>query len=296
MIQRSGRSAAGPFTQRRVMYNLNGKVALVTGAGSERGMGRAIANRLAQAGADVIVNDIAQNPYAEYSAGWGGVDEVASEIQGLGRLSLAVLADISDSAQVDEMVRKGLERFGHIDILANAVALRQGPDLVPVVDLPEEVWDRTQRVNVKATFLCCKAVAPGMIRRGEGGKIIIISSLSGKRGLADHAAYCTSKFALIGFTQSLALELAQHSINVNAICPGSVETDRTTSIAAATTPEGLTLEEYRPNYVQRAADRVPLGRVGKPSDVANLAAFLASSESDYLTGLSINVAGGSFMG
>ena len=278
------------------MYDVKGKVALVTGAGSERGMGRAIANRLAREGADIIVNDIARNPYAEYSASWGGLDEVAREIQALGRQGLAVLADISDSAQVDDMVRQGLERFGHIDILVYAVALRQGPDLVPVIDLPEEVWDMTQRVNVKGSFLCSKAVAPEMIRRGEGGKIIIISSLSGKRGLADHAAYCTSKFALIGFTQSLALELAQYRINVNAICPGSVETDRSTSNAAATAPEGQSLEEYRAKHLQRAADRVPLGRVGQTSDVADLAAFLASSESDYLTGLSINVAGGSFMG
>ena len=277
------------------MYDLSGKVALVTGAGSERGMGRAIANRLAEEGADVIVNDIAQNPYAEYSAGWGGVHEVAREVGGLGRQGLAVLADISDSVQVDSMVHQGVERFGHIDILVNGAALRQGPDIAPVVDLSEEVWDMTQRVNVKGTFLCSRAVAREMIRRGEGGKVIIISSINGKRGLANHAAYCTSKFALIGFTQSLALELAQYQINVNAICPGSVDTDRTTSLAMARAEKGQSDEEAIAQYSRERLSRIPMGRAAQPLEIQRMAAFLASSQSDYLTGLSISVSGGSLM-
>ena len=277
------------------MYGLNGKVALVTGAGGEHGVGRAIATRLAQEGADVILNDIVENPYAGRRVGWGGIPEVVREIEALGRQAMGILADVSDAAQVDSMVRQGLERFGRIDILVNNAGSRPGPDRVPVVDLDEDAWDTVQRVNVKGTFLCCKAVAREMIDRGQGGKIIIISSTAGKRGVARYAAYCASKFALIGFTQSLALELAPHRINVNAVCPGSVDTERLDYMAAALAPEGESAEEYRAQMVQQRTLRTPLGRVALGSDIARTVAFLASSECDYLTGLSISVAGGSQM-
>ena len=197
------------------MYDLRGKVALVTGAGGQRGMGHAIATRLAQEGADVILSDVAMDPYAQLDSSWGGVAEGVREIEALGRRGLSVLADITDSAQVDDMVRQALAHFGRIDILVNNAGARHGRDLVPVVELEEDAWDHMQQVNVKGTFLCSKAVAREMIRRGEGGKIIIISSVAGKQGLALRAAYCASKFALIGFTQSLALELASYRINVN---------------------------------------------------------------------------------
>ena len=271
------------------MYDLKGKVAFITGAGSEHGMGRAIANRLAQEGADVVVNDISKNPYADYTPEWGGASQVAKEVEALGRRGLAVLGDITDSAQVDTMVRQATDTLGHIDILINAAALRQGPDLAPVVELDEKVWDQTQAVNVKGTFLCSRAVARGMISRGQGGKIVIISSIAGKQGYADHAAYCTSKFALIGFTQSLAQELAKYQINVNAICPASVQTDRTDSIADALSPEA------REKYLTGRAERVPIGRVAEGADIAKTVTFLCSPESDYLTGLSISVAGGYMM-
>lgn len=275
------------------MYNLIGKVALVTGAGGERGIGRAIATRLAKEGADVIVNDIVTNP--SNMAGWGGLPEVVREIEALGRQSMSIVADVSDANQVHNMIRQVLERFGHIDILVNNAAALAGRDRVPVVDLEEDAWDLVQNVNVKGTFLCCKTVARAMIDRGEGGKIINISSTSGKRGVARYAAYCASKFAVIGFTQSLAHELAPHRINVNAICPGLVETERVDQMAAVLKTEGISTEEYREKMIEQATLTTPLGRVGQASDVAKLAASLASSESDYLTGLSIIVSGGSLM-
>ena len=275
------------------MYNLSGKVALVTGAGGERGIGRAIATRLAKEGADVIVNDIVTNP--SNMAGWGGLPEVVREIEALGRQSMSIIADISNANQVHNMIRQVLERFGHIDILVNNAAAPAGRDRVPVVDLEEDAWDLVQNVNVKGTFLCCKTVARAMIDRGEGGKIINISSTSGKRGVARYAAYCASKFAVIGFTQSLALELAPHRINVNAICPGLVETERVDGMAAVLKTEGMSTEEYREKMIEQATLTTPLGRIGQTSDVAKVAASLASSESDYLTGLSINVSGGSLM-
>ncbi len=277
------------------MYDLEGKVVLVTGAGGERGIGRAIATRLAREGADVVVNDIVSNPHTASESQWKGVPDVISEIEDLGRQAMGIVADISDAAQVDDMVRQAIDRFGQVDILINNAGSPPGLDRVPVVELEEDAWDLVQRVNVKGTFLCSRAVAREMIKQGNGGKIIIFSSGAGKRGMARYAAYCASKFALIGFTQSLALELAPHRINVNAICPGLVDTERIAGIAAALAPEGQTADEYRARMIEERSREIPLGRAALGTDVAVVAAFLASAESDYLTGLSIPVAGGSLM-
>ena len=274
------------------MYNLDGKVALVTGAGGERGIGRAIAIRLAEEGAEIIVNDVAAGPAG--ATGWGGLSQVVREIEALGRRSLGIVADVSDACQVESMIRQSLAQFGHIDILVNNAGAPAGRDRVPVVDLEEEAWDLVQHVNVKGTFLCCRAVAQRMIARGQGGKIINMSSTAGKRGVARYAAYCTSKFAVRGFTQALALELAPYGINVNAICPGLTETERVDHMAAALAPEGVSVEAYRKQMVERTISETPVGRLGQASDVAQVAAFLASSESDYLAGISITVAGGSW--
>jgi NAD(P)-dependent dehydrogenase (short-subunit alcohol dehydrogenase family) len=275
------------------MYDLHGKVALVTGAGGEHGIGRAIAVRLAMEGADVIVNDVVPQPAGV--ARWDGLPQVVREIETLGRRALGILADVSEPGQVDRMVRQGLEQFGHIDILVNNAGAPAGRDRVPVVNLDLDAWDLIQKVNVTGTFLCCQAVARAMIERDKGGKIINISSTAGKRGVARYAAYCASKFAVRGFTQALALELAPYHINVNAICPGLTDTERVAHLATALTPEGMDPKAYREQMVNRVIKATPLGRLGYPADVAQMAAFLASSESDYLTALSITVAGGSVM-
>ncbi len=278
------------------MYDLEGKVALVTGAGGEHGIGRAIATRLAQEGADVVVNDLDAPSGDAGQTGWRGVPDVVQDIEALGRQALGVFADVSDAAQVDRMVSETLERFGHIDILVNNAASRPGRDRVPVVELEEQAWDLVQRVNVKGTFLCSRAVARTMIRRGKGGKILIVSSAKGKRGEASFAAYSASKFAVIGFGQSLALELAPHQIQVNIMCPGMVDTGRLDDMAAAMRREGQSEEECRAELVHERAARIPLGRVAKVDDIARTAAFLASAESDYLTGLAISVTGGTHLG
>ena len=281
------------------MYDLNGKVAIVTGAGGRHGIGRAIALRLAQEGADVVVTDIQRSTDAmrpeDRQAGWRGLDSVVGEIEALGRQALGLFSDVSDPAQVSVMVAQTVERFGHIDILVNNAGSQPGRDRVLLVDLEEDAFDEVMRVNVKGTYLCSRAVATHMVGRGGGGKIIIISSGAGKRGRARFAAYCSSKFALIGFTQSIAQELAEHRINVNAICPGLVDTERTDFIAAALAPEGQSAEEHRALMIRERSQTVPLGRVAQGDDIARTAAFLASGESDYLTGLSISVAGGSEM-
>jgi NAD(P)-dependent dehydrogenase (short-subunit alcohol dehydrogenase family) len=275
------------------VYDLDGKVALVTGVGGKQGLGRAIALRLAQEGADVVANDVVTQQSG--SPDWAGLPDVVREIEALGRQALGVVADVSDAQQVERMVNQALQRFGHIDILVNNAGAPAGRDRVPVVELEEDAWDLVQRVNVKGTFLCCRAVARAMIVRGQGGKIINMSSVSGKREAARFAAYCASKFAVRGFTQALALELAPHRVNVNAICPGLVETERIDNMVAALAPEGVSKEVYRQQMVARVTSGTPLGRIGQAADVAQVAAFLASAQSDYLTGLSITVAGGSFM-
>ena len=272
------------------MYNLQGKVALVTGAGGERGLGRAIAMRLAQEGADVAVNDVRIQPPVVGS--WGGLTQVVQEIEQLGRRSLGVVADVGDASQVQAMVDQVVNHFGRIDILVNNAGTPAGRDRVPVVELEEAEWDRVQRVNSKGTFLCCRAVARVLIAQQSGGKIVNIASTSGKIGVARFAAYCASKFAVIGFTQSLAQELGAYGINVNAICPSLLATERIDDMAAALAPPTLTPGEQRANMMASAAQSSPLGRMAEVNDVAAMAAFLASAEANYLTGLSISVAGG----
>ena len=277
------------------MYNLTGKVALVTGAGGKNGIGRAIATRLAKEGADVAVNDITEHPYAADQADWQGLPDVVREIEAMGRRAISVVADVSDAVQVKEMVDQTVAHFGKIDILVNNAGTIAGKDRVPVVDLAEEDWDRVQRVNVKGVFLCSQAVARHLIAQGTGGKIINMSSVTGKRGSARFAAYSASKFAVIGFTQSLACELAPYQVNVNAICPGLVDTERFGHLASVLMPQNLSADEQLAEYARRSEAAVPIGRLAEGADVAKMAAFLASDEAAYLSGVSITVSGGTVM-
>ena len=277
------------------MYNLNGKVALVTGAGGKNGIGRAIATRLAREGADVAVNDITEHPYAADQSDWQGLPDVVREIEAMGQRAISVVADVADAAQVKEMVDQTVAHFGKIDILVNNAGTIAGKDRVPVVDLAEEDWDRVQRVNVKGVFLCSQAVARHLIRQGTGGKIINMSSVTGKRGSARFSAYSASKFAVIGFTQSLASELALYQVNVNAICPGLVDTERFGHLASVLMPQNLSADEQLAEYARRSEAAVPIGRLAEGEDVAKMAAFLASDEAAYLSGVSITVSGGTVM-
>lgn len=281
------------------MYDLDGKVALITGASGRRGIGRAIATRLAREGCDVVVTDVPKPPEAtppeDRDAGWHGLPSVVEEVEAMGRRALGLFSDVSDSDQVADMVAQTLGRFGRIDIFVANAGSQPGRDRVPIVDLEEDAFDEVQRVNAKGTFLCCQAVARHMVGRGGPGKIIIMSSRAGKQATARYGAYVMSKFALVGLTQTLALELAPHRINVNAICPGLVDTERVYFMAEALKPESMSTEDYRRHMLDERAHDVPLGRAAVADDVARTAAFLASAESDYLTGLAINVTGGGWM-
>jgi NAD(P)-dependent dehydrogenase (short-subunit alcohol dehydrogenase family) len=275
------------------MYDLSGKVAIVTGAGGRRGIGRAIATRLASEGADVVVTDIPRPPIPEDEAsGWKGIDSVVGEIEAMGRSALGLFSDVSDVGQVREMVERTIGRFGKIDILVCNAGSQPGGDRRLLVDLEEDAFDLVQRVNVKGTFLCLREVCRHMVERGGPGKIVIMSSRAGKQGTARYAAYCASKFALIGITEALALEMAPYKVNVNAICPGLVDTERVYYMADALRPEDMGVEEYRQRMLSDRANAVPLGRPAVATDIANAAAFLCSGESDYMTGLSISVSGG----
>ena len=275
------------------MYNLEGKVALVTGAGGERGLGRTIAKRLAREGADLVVNDLSARPYSE--AAWGGLEAVVDEIEGRGRRAWGAVADVADAAQVQHMIDGALERFGRLDILVNNAGSRPGPDRVPITELTEEAWDEVQRINAKGTFLCSQAAARALIAQGAGGRIINISSTAGKRGYPRYGAYCASKFAVIGFTQTLALELAPHQITANAVCPSLLDTERALHIASAVATPATSTAEQHAQMLEEAAALSPLGRMADTTDIARMVAFLASAEADYLTGLAISVTGGSQM-
>ncbi|MDE0025301.1 MAG: glucose 1-dehydrogenase [Spirochaetaceae bacterium] len=271
------------------MYDLKGQVALVTGAGGEHGIGYAIARRLAEEGADVVVNDVSARPYPD--AEWAGLDAAVSAIEALGRRSACVVADVGDPQQVDRMVAETLEKMGRIDILVNNAGTLAGWDRVPVVELEVDLFDAVQRTNVRGTYLVSRAVARHMLERGGGGRVINISSIAGRTGTARYSAYNASKFAVIGFSQALAQELAPAGITVNTICPGLVETERVVPLAMTALPD-LDPEPRLRQFLEGYAARNPIGRVADPDDVANTAAFLASAEAAYLTGIAMNVCGG----
>ena len=278
------------------MASLAGKVAMVTGSGGEHGFGRAVARRLAAEGADLVLTDVAATGVrlgAKPATGWSGLEAVAAEVRQAGRRALTALVDVRSSEQIDAAVRRALEAFGRLDVLVNNAAAPPGDDRVPVVELAEAAWDTVLDVNLKGSYLCARAVAAVMLERGIRGRIVNMSSNCGKLGYPRMAAYCASKFGLIGFTQALALELAPAGITVNAVCPGSADTDRLDYLGRR--PDGSYDPALRARELGRRAEAIPLGRVATPADVAEVTAFLVSDAAAYLTGQAINVAGGAIM-
>jgi NAD(P)-dependent dehydrogenase (short-subunit alcohol dehydrogenase family) len=275
---------------------LEGKVAVVTGAGGERGLGRAMAQRFAAEGADLVLVDVERTgvkAVAGPASAWAGLEAVADDVRTRGRRALTALADVREAGQVAAFVERALEAFGRIDVLVNNAGAPAGADRVPVVDLSEDAWDAVIDVNLKGTFLCSRAVARTMLERGVRGRILNVASNWGKVGGARRAAYCASKFGVIGFTQSLALELGPAGITVNAICPGAADTERLDHMGRR--PDGTFDEALRAERVAQAGATVPVGRVARAADVAEVAAFLAGAGAEYITGQAINVAGGSVM-
>lgn len=271
-----------------------GKTAFVTGAGTKMGMGRAIALRLAAAGANVAILDKFMKPKTNFpgAEAWRGLEEELEEIKALGVDGLALEADVSSSADCRDATARVIEKLGGIDIFVHSAAIR-GPVNVPVVDFPEEDWRAQMDVNLSGTFYISKPVVRHMVKRGGPGKIILISSLGAKMGAPGNAAYTASKWGVLGFTKSLALELASLKINVNSICPGHINTDlRDNWIDEEAKKLGITPAEFRKQAYVQMASTVPLGREGTAEDVADVAMFLLSKQADYMTGQGINVDGG----
>lgn len=273
------------------------RVAIVTGASGMRGIGRAIALRFAQQGLDVALVDIprdpAQIPQPELAAGWRGIESVKEEIEALGRHAICIYADIADIAQVQQICVRTCKELGSIDVLVNNARAGIGRDRVPVVELDIAEWDRVMAVNARGTLLLCQAVARHFIAHGIAGRIINMSSLSGKRGMPLHACYSMSKFALNSLTQVLARELGPHGITVNALCPGWVDTGRfSLGEQQAAEQAGTTAEAQHQAALEKQARMNALGRIAVAQDVAGMAAFLISPEALHITGQAINIDGG----
>ena len=279
------------------MPGLEGKVALITGAGGMRGVGRATALKLARQGVDLALTDVQREtsdlPPQEVSAGWRGLDSVAEEVSEMGRRCFTVFCDLGNSDQLEEMVDQVVAHYGHIDVLVNNARAIIGRDRVPVTDLDKEVWDHFLAINTTAVFLATKLVGQQMVKQGTGGRIINIASNAGKQASAMGAAYSASKFAVLGLTQASALDLAQYGITVNAVCPGPINTDRMSYWERDQASEqGMSQEEFRRQIVDSSAQRSPLGRIAEAEDIANMVAFLASDDASFVTGQAYNVNGG----
>jgi 2-hydroxycyclohexanecarboxyl-CoA dehydrogenase len=245
---------------------LEQKTALVTGAG--RGIGRAIALALAREGARVAIADIIRE----------NAEKVKGEAEALGREALALPVDLTKRAEVERAVETTVARFGSLDILVN----NAGWDRVqPFLESEEETWDRIISLNFKAALYTSKAALPGMVARGQGGKVVNISSDAGRGGSLGQAVYSGTKGAIIAFSKTLAREMARYKINVNVVCPGLTET--------------ALLEDCRaqaPKVMDAVTRAIPWGRVGKPEEVAEAVLFLASPAAEYITGQTLSVSGG----
>ena len=279
------------------MAGLEGKVALVTGAGGMRGVGRATVMKLAGLGADIALTDVHREtedlPPAEVRNSWRGIDAVREEVEAEGRSAFPVYCDLGDSAQIEQMVDRVMDHYGRIDILVNNARAIIGRDKVPVTELEQEVWEHFLRINTTAPYLLTKEVGRRMIEAGNGGRIINIASNASKQASATGAAYSASKFAVLGLTQASALDLAPYGITVNAVCPGPINTDRMSYWERDQAADrGISQEEFRSQIVQAGAQASPLGRIAEPQDVANVVAFLASDEASFVTGQAYNVNGG----
>jgi NAD(P)-dependent dehydrogenase (short-subunit alcohol dehydrogenase family) len=276
------------------MPGLSGKVAMVTGCSGERGIGRAIARRLAADGADLVLTSSGTRlAINQPTSGWGGLEAVAKEVRDAGRRALTVSLDVRSAAQIADAMDRTLRQFGRLDILVNNAAALAGADRVPVTQLSEEAWDIVLDVNLKGTFLCSKAAANAMLAQNIRGRIINVGSDNSKVGQPRLAAYCASKFGLVGFTQALAMELAPAGITVNTVCPGPVDTERVDHYGRR--EDGTYDESRRAARIAQLSAATPLGRLATPQDVAALTAFLASDEAEYITGQAINLVGGLIM-
>ena len=265
------------------LTGLAGKVAVVTGAGRMRSIGRPIAVELARAGCKVVVTGSgrspAQFPDDEKQAGWRDIDSVSDEIRAIGGEVLTAVSDVADETAVRALLARTLDAWGRVDFVINNAGAARGRDRVPVVDMPIDAWDTVIRVNLRGTFLMSKVFGQQLIDAGQGGAIVNISSIAGKILPPNASAYAASKAAIQALTASMAQEVGRYRIRVNAICPGLIDTFR--------------LDDMRgtPAWDQATA-RVALGRMGSGEEIAWSVIYLCSDQGEWVTGQSINHDGG----
>jgi meso-butanediol dehydrogenase/(S,S)-butanediol dehydrogenase/diacetyl reductase len=273
------------------MYQLNGKVAIVTGSGRPRGLGEAMARRLAAEGCAVVIHDIGQTK-GEIAPdhGVGKLAEMQSIAQAItdgGGKAAAFAADMLVEREVENLVAFAVERFGRLDIMVNNAGI--GYLFGPLVDMTQEHWDAVLGVNLRGCFFGIKHAARRMIAQGQGGSIVNIASQAAKGGSARTAAYTSSKHGMVGLTRVAATELAAYNIRVNALCPNHV----TTGLGAwqndyMSKARGLSVDAY----LEDRKSKIPLGRLGLVDDTAKACAFLCSDQAAYITGEAMNVSGG----
>ena len=257
--------------------DLTGQIAIVTGAG--RGIGRATALELARLGADVVVAKLDK----------ASAERTAGEVAALGRRALAVPTDVTRKDDLTAMVERTRAQFGRLDILGNNAGIYRA---APTLQVTEDHWDAVLTINARAVFFASQAALPTMIAQ-KGGAIVNLASMAGKIGSANNLPYNASKAAVISITKSLALAHAADGIRANCVCPGIVETDM---IFQVDREAGEGLMGLKPGeYLKQRVEQIPLGRIEKAEDVANVVGFLASSKSSYMTGQAINVTGGMVM-
>lgn len=267
---------------------LEGKVAVVTGAGRMRSIGRPIAVELARSGCDVVLTGTGRSPDRypddEQAAGWRDIDSVADEVRALGRKAIQVVSDVRDPDAVDDLVAQTLAELGRVDIVVNNAGAARGEDRVPVVDMDVDAWRTVIDTNLLGTFLMSRAFGKALIDQGEGGSIVNISSIAGKMMAANSSAYSASKAGIHALTCAMAAEIGAHQVRVNAVCPGVIDTYRIDDIG-----RGEAWEEL-------LATKVPLGRAGTGQDIANCVIYLCSDQGSWISGQLYTVDGGMLPG
>jgi NAD(P)-dependent dehydrogenase (short-subunit alcohol dehydrogenase family) len=271
------------------------RVAVVTGAGREGSIGRAIARRLLDDGLAVVLSDVggALDTHPDYEVAPGSALDDARRVLAAHGEVHAVPCDVRRPDQVQALMDSAVQRFGRVDALVNNAGLAVG--LAPVTDLTFEDWQLNLDVMATGVFLCSQAAARQMVQQGDGGRIVTIASQSAKTGMPLLAAYTAAKFAALGFTQSLAHELGPHGITVNAVCPGTVDTPLLAVRGGVFERFSAMVGMDEDRYKARLLRQIPLGRFAQPEDIAGTVGFLVSEAAAYITGESINVTGGQEM-